>query len=372
MASIEARPNADGTTSYRVIWREPGDRARQRVTFGNEEDAVRWRTILEQAGSEVARRVLETEQAAVADTVAQVLARHIEALSGIEEGTRRDYRRIAAQVIVPALGAVPVTALHRNDVTGWINAMERGGVAPKTICNRHALLSAALTSAHRDGLVDRNVAEGVRLPRRDRPEMTLLGQEEFAALVGLAPPFWRPLILLIGATGMRWGEVTALRARDVDVAGGQIHITHAWKETRGQGRRVGLPKTRRGNRTIPIPTACRADLAERVGRLMPDDWLFVNTAGAPVRSSAFHEMVWGPTVEVFAQENGKRPRVHDLRHSYASWCIAQGRSLTAIQRVLGHESIQTTSDTYGHLFRADRDAFAEVLAMPAATPAIEA
>ena len=104
-----------------------------------------------------------------------------------------------------------------------------------------------------------------------------------------------------------------------------------------------------------------------------------------MRHQTFHGDVWTPAVRTFAGDTrrtvqgargrpriawdddgpGKRPRIHDLRHTFASWAIAAGHSLTAIQRTMGHETITTTSDTYGHLFRADRDAFAELVEMPA-------
>lgn len=371
MASIEARPNADGTTSYRVIWRDPADSKRRRITFGNRVDAEDWRVILEKAGPDAALRVLQTPDAREAETVSQAIDRHLAGLSGIEEGTRRDYRRIADRVIGPALGAIPITALHRDDVARWINDQEDAGVTPKTIMNRHSLLSAALASAHQDGRVERNVARGVRLPRAQRSEMVFLTQEEFGELVALFSERWRPLVLLLGATGMRWSEATALQVGDVDLPGRQIRVVRAWKETRSSVTKIGVTKSRRGERTIPLPTACRADLERLTAGRPPDAWVLTSPRGdKPVVHSSFYTRAWQPAVSEFAAAHGKRPRIHDLRHSYASWAIAAGHSLTAIQRVMGHESIQTTSDRYGHLFRADRDAFADLVVVTP-RPAIE-
>lgn len=139
-----------------------------------------------------------------------------------------------------------------------------------------------------------------------------------------------------------------------------------------------------------MPAVCRDDLVELTAGRAPDAFVFTNSRGGPVRHQAFHGGVWTPAVRAFAGDtrrvqpqkrgrprvvwdatgHGKRPRIHDLRHSFASWAIAAGHSLTAIQRTMGHETITTTSDTYGHLFRADRDAFAQLIA-PAVMPGIE-
>ncbi len=79
----------------------------------------------------------------------------------------------------------------------------------------------------------------------------------------------------------------------------------------------------------------------------PEDLLFVSSRGLPLRSGPFHTRVWQPAVTAAAL--GVRPRVHDLRHSHASALIAAGVSLPVVQRRLGHESITTTIDVYGHL-----------------------
>lgn len=382
MSWIEKR-NITSGTRYRVCWRD--DTARTQVeTFADEESAIGWKTILDANGAAIARSILAAGDTGDAPTVTWAVKHHIEHLTDVEPGTRRDYERILREHIATTIGPLPVTALTRDHVAAWVNT-QAGTVTPKTIKNRHTLLSAALTSAMYAGQIPRNVAKGVKMPASGiADEMCFLTQEEFSDLVRAAEihtPHWRSLVLFLGATGMRWGEASALQARHIDLKHGEIRILQAWKETRGHGHRLGPPKTKMGRRTIPVPTICRPDLERAIAGLGADEFVFRNTQGRVVRHAAFYESCWQTLIHYYAGDQreiykpargrsrviwhetgeGKRPRIHDLRHSYASWAISAGHSLLAVQRVLGHESVTSTSDRYGHLIRADRDAFSDLL-----------
>ncbi|WP_162250318.1 site-specific integrase [Cellulomonas sp. Root485] len=139
-------------------------------------------------------------------------------------------------------------------------------------------------------------------------------------------------------------------------------MTKAWKRD-AQGRwYVGPPKTRRTRRTVALPD----DLVEVLGPLVaskaPGDLVFTNTVGSQLSSSRFWTQTWTPALDaatapvladgapdLIAARLTKRPRVHDLRHTHASWMIAAGVDLFVLQRRLGHESITTTTETYSHL-----------------------
>ena len=119
---------------------------------------------------------------------------------------------------------------------------------------------------------------------------------------------------------------------------------------------MGPPKTKRSIRTIGVPRSVFDALD------LSHEWLFVNTAGNPVRIYGWRENVWYPAL-VKAGEKGlaKRPRVHDLRHTCASWMIHAGVPLPVIQQHLGHESIETTVAVYGHLDRRSMQAAADAI-----------
>lgn len=176
-----------------------------------------------------------------------------------------------------------------------------------------------------------------------------------------------PRYQLLAGAGLRWGEAAALEVRDITLTGeraGTVSVTKAWK-TGESGPVVGAPKTARSRRTVTLPRALAERIAEHIADAPPrprgpggvGDLLLTNAAGRPIRNWVFHGHTWGPALDALEEAGALRPRIHDLRHTHASWLIAAGVPLMVIQRRLGHESIKTTSDRYGHL-ADDADALA--------------
>ena len=357
MSSVERRENSDGSVSVRVKFLSHGKRKTR--TFVSDEHAASWRSVLDAVGPDRALQLLEEPAAPVEHrTVAAQVRHHIDHLSGVQEGTRAKYRRIAAARLSGDLETTLLTDLTRDHVSRWVNAQTG---SPKTIRNAHSILSAAFSSAARDGLIAANVAKGVRLPRTDHADQTehvYLTTDEVGVLLGLLGDHWRPLVAFLVSTGVRFSEATALTVGSVDVAARTAHIRQAWKSAGSGPPVLGPPKTRRSRRTISMPPEIAAMLEVHMRGRKPADFVFTNSRGTPVRNGPFHENVWQPIMDAFEETTGKRPRPHDCRHTYASWAIRSGTSLMVIQRQLGHESIQTTVDTYGHLVRADVDALA--------------
>lgn len=387
MAAIYPR---DGR--WRVQWRHGGKQPVR--SFRTEKQAERFAALLAAVGHDRALAALAEPPPEVdAPPLAVLLEQHINNLTGIEDGTKRRYRALGQRHIAPALGTVPVDHLTRDMVAGWVNDLSRSGLSGKSVRNIHSLLSATLQTAVMGQLVPTNVAKGLRMPSTTRDaEPVFLDEDEVRRLVGLTPEPWRPLVALLVTSGLRFGEATALTVSDIDLRAGTIRVRRAWKATAGEGHKIGPPKSKRGRRTIPLPRSVRAAVAELMKGRAPDEWLFTNSRGGPVRHASFHSHVWTPLVHEFAGDeiqrtgkvgrrrltwheggNGKRPRIHDLRHTFASLAIKAGMTLTALQRHMGHESIQTTSDVYGHLYQADRDAFASIVQVDLAEiPALEA
>jgi integrase len=210
--------------------------------------------------------------------------------------------------------------------------------------------------------ISANPCDGNKLRRDEPAEMVFLTHDEFAILLDSITEPWRPLVEFLVASGCRWGEVSALRPTDINVAERTVNIRRAWRYVSGEGYQLGPPKTRRSVRTIDVPasTLARLDLS--------GDWVFTNSGrgrrgdSGPVRAHNFNPNVWVPAL-IRAKQAGltNKPRVHDLRHTNASWLIQAGVPLTVVQRHLGHESIQTTSDRYGHLDRKSSRVVADVV-----------
>lgn len=360
MASIQPRKRADGSTTYRVMFRLDGTQASD--TFPSAKAADDFARLVTQVGGSAAREILaarNTDRPVV--VLADWLEDHINRLTGVTDGTRRGYRSIAKRHINPTLGQLPLEALDRRRLEKWVNDLTPQ-MAGKTLRNVHALLSAALGRAVYDGLVPANLAEGVRLPASDhnRTEMVTLTPNEFTLLLGCFAEHWQPFIATLVGTGMRWGEATALTvgAVDLDAQPPTVRVQQAWKRTGKSARELGAPKTRRGRRTISIGPALARTLRPLVEGRPADAYVFTALEGGIIHHGTFHPRVWQPAVKA-TQKAGltKTPRIHDLRHTYATWMAAR-IPLDQLQRLLGHESIQTTVDVYGHARPGDAAAAA--------------
>lgn len=367
VASIRERRRSDGTRAFAVLWRDPDTGRQTSLTYDDLRDATVARQLIEAAGGHAleAARIAEGIRK-TGPCVDDVISEHIDLLTSVGPDTRKHYRGQLEAHISPSLGPYPVAALTYRHIAGWVREMDEKGLAPKTISNVHGLFSAAMTTAVRLGYREDNPCAGVELPksRATHDEMTVLTRNEFALLLSKVSPFYQPLVVTLVATGLRWGEATALTVSDLDLIATPptLRVTKAWKRD-AQGRwYVGPPKTRRARRTVALPDELVDVLRPLVADKAPGDLVFTNTVGSQLSSSRFWTQTWTPALDAAtapvladgtpdptAPRLTKRPRVHDLRHTHASWMIAAGIDLFVLQRRLGHESITTTTETYSHL-----------------------
>lgn len=370
-ASIRARPRKDGTVAFDVRYRHEG--ASRTLSFDDDRSATKWASILRQVGPDEALRILNLDVTGT-PTVSEYAERFIASKSGVEGKTLDHYRHFMKTSIGPAMGDLPLDALTADTIAGWVRAQADQGLSAKTIKNRHSFLSSMLQYATQAGVINRNPARGVRMPASEREEMVFLSPNEFTELLTYIPEPSQPLVLLLASTGLRWGEATALRWSDFDLDHGTVRVSRAWKSSLDKGWYLGAPKTERSRRTVSLPRELIPTLRGMAGPTT--ELVFKNRYGNPIRQQNFYEAVWSPARRLAnglpAYDNrkgrewtprasgvwdrppsehpiGKMPRVHDLRHTHASWLIARGVPLPVIQRRLGHESITTTVDRYGHL-----------------------
>lgn len=354
MASVSARPRTDGTVAYRVQFRLTRGGPPTTETFDTAREAGAFAQLVDRIGGAAARakRIALERSGPVTPALAEVLEDYIAAAPDITPGTAAEYRRVLSRSgLDERLGAFPVSMIDRVDVEQWVQARAAGvsaktkrRVSPKTIRNEHGLLSSLLQHAVARGWATANACEKVRLPSAEHHELQILTTQELGRIVDALSEVYRPLVLLLAATGMRWGEATALTWRDVDVAGARIRIRQAWKHSAAGGRELGAPKTRTAYRTIETTAAMIAALGTP-GE--PDQLVFRNRHGRQVQHHTFHQHHW--TKACTAAKLDPRPRVHDLRHFAASHMLAAGADLFEVSRALGHRSIKTTTDVYGHL-----------------------
>jgi integrase len=277
------------------------------------------------------------------ETVAAWAVRWAEARV-IRESTRcTDDGRLRTR-IVPTFGALALKDITPLVVRSWVARMVADGLSPKTVRHYLMLFSLMMKDAVREGLLLHNPCEGTRLPQLQRTEQRALDPAELSRLIDAVDEWWRPLVVTAVGTGMRWGELAGLRPERVDLLHRRITVSETLTEV--NGRLIpGPPKSRRSQRVIALPgqavDALTAALARPHG-----EYVFSTEAGCAIRRHNFAKRVWRPATEA-ADVAGLR--FHDLRHTHVALLIAGGVPLKAIQDRLGHESITTTIDRYGHL-----------------------
>jgi integrase len=210
-----------------------------------------------------------------------------------------------------------------------------------------------LDAAVKDGRLARNAASGVDLPRLPTTDRRYLDHSQLADLADRCGPH-RVLVLLLGYTGLRWGEAAALRVRRVDLLRGRIEVAESVTEV--EGRQVFGPPKSHARRWVPVPRFLREDLADQLAGRAPDDFLFPSRAGTAMRVNNFRRD-WFDRAADAAGLPGLVP--HELRHTAASLAIASGASIKGVQSMHGHASAAMTLDRYGHLFGDELDAVAD-------------
>lgn len=159
----------------------------------------------------------------------------------LKPSTRYRYASLLRSQILPVWGRVPLAAVAHADVGEWVRRMSQAGLAPSTIRQAHRVFSLLLSLAVRDGRLTRNVTAGVRLPRVGRAEKVFLTHSQVERLAGAAGPHGL-VIRVLAYTGLRWGELAALRVRRVDLVRRRLLVAESVTEV--NGRTVfGTPKS---------------------------------------------------------------------------------------------------------------------------------
>jgi integrase len=240
-----------------------------------------------------------------------------------------------------------------SDVVAWVAGMRAKGLSASRSRQAYHVLTSMLDAAVRDGRLARNAAAGVDLPRLPTTERRYLTHGQLEDLAERCGPY-RLLVLVLGYTGLRWGEVAALRTRRIDLLRGRIEVAESVTDVNGQ-MVFGSPKSH-ARRWVPIPRFLREDLSVQLVGRGPDDLVFPSTAGTPLRVQSFRRWRFDRAAAAAGLE-GLVP--HELRHTAASLAIASGASIKGVQSMLGHASAAMTLDRYGHLFGDELDAVAD-------------
>lgn len=364
MASLRVRKLKSGLIRYVAIWRDSESGKQTSHPFDTKEAAEQFIADLEANGHNLSKVIdYVTKREGAGKTVQQLVEHHLEQLDGVEKATLAKNRAMARKHIYPAIGDIRAQHLTRADVVGWINGLQ---VAHKTAKNIHAVLSSALNTAVRDGHIGMNVAYGVKPPKPvftgNEFEAVFLSKFEIEQIIEHTPELFKGLMILLAHTGMRFGEATALQGKDVstDDDGRLVfQVRRAWKGTGTKDSMyLGETKTKQSRRTVTLSKANSNRLRPLIAGTKSDEFIFtVNDRFIP--HWIFRDQAWTPAVNNSCVTSS--PRIHDLRHSHASALLRSGVPMHLVSRRLGHSSIKTTVDRYGHLMTTDDAAAADLL-----------
>ena len=278
----------------------------------------------------------------------------------INLNTYSKHRSLIYRHIIPTLGHIELRKLTPQHVQKLYTDAEKAGMKKSSVRDIHKVLRNALTNAVRWGLVNQNVCDKVTAPRPGKSKHTMLSVEQIQRLLQAAKSHtgMEAFLKLVMTTGMRHGELLALKWDDIDFDLGTIAIRRNVAYVPHHGFLAGPPKTESGNRTAPLPRfVLRALLNHRKVQLEHEelaggDWQRNNLVFCNERGRYLHE---GTSLlryrKVLAEANlPLHMTMHDLRHNVATYLQKVLKYPPSfVQALLGHSSPAITLDIYTHL-----------------------
>jgi integrase len=252
--------------------------------------------------------------------------------------TCRRYWQILARHIIPAMGALPLRSVRRIHIERFI-AAKQARYAAKTVNHYLGVLTVLFNAAVDWDELERSPCKGVKRLREDPPKTSFWTFEEssvFLAVAAEREPEWHLVFLMALRTGLRQGELFALRWSDVDFECGTLHVCRSVSR--------GFETSPKSNRTrrVPMTRALESVLRPRAGK--PDVRVFQHVGEKPPTNSRARR-----ALQRLAKAAGvKQIRFHDLRHTYASHLVMRGVPLNTVRELMGHSDMKMTL-RYAHL-----------------------
>lgn len=353
MGSLRKVKHRSGRESWQARWRDPAGIDRSK-NFSRKVDANRYLISLESdklRGRYADPRLGRTR-------VAGWMLEWQATRANLSPQTRlRDEASIRNHVL-PTFGTVPIGQIQPVHVARWVADLDANGLAPATTRKAYQLLAAALSDAVDNGFIPLSPCRNVKLPKLTTSVMRVLEPAETKALAGAIDERYRAMVLAAAYTGLRFGELAALRTERFDALRRTVRIEESLAEVRGEFL-FKPPKSDASHRTVSVPSFVVEELAQHLAVHADGSGLiFSAPSGGPIRRTNFRRRIWLPAVRASV---GEPCTFHDLRHTHAALLIAVGEHPKVIQERLGHASIKTTLDIYGHLFEGLDEAAADRL-----------
>jgi integrase len=334
---------------HQVRWNDPTGKQRSKL-FVRSGDAKRFEA---EIITSLARGTYVDSSPVSLATVAE---RWFASRRGITPATRAGYRTILDRHILPNLGRATLSRLGHDDVQQFIAELS-DRAPPGTVPNVYFTLRKVLTYAVKSKKLGTNPALEVELPPQINREMLFLDAAQVEALADATRLPYRELVLFAAYTGLRAGEIVALRMKslDLDATDGDgnpapfVHVRESVTFVEKVGHVRGPTKTKQ-TRTVPLPGFLADLLRDYTANRLPEASVFTARSGQLLKHNSFYRSDFKPAVLASLPPELAGLRFHDLRHTTASLLIAQNANPKEVSTYLGHSTINITMDRYGHLY----------------------
>ena len=296
----------------------------------------------------------------------------------LKPGTAGRYARELRLYILPKWGGMTLRELRPDMLQEWVGQLMDGGypaalpdgrdskpLSARSIRNiMKVVLKGVFDYAVSNGWIGENPVDRVTVPKIvSDDDMVFLSVREVELLADEAEKIGKPVDGLLvrwqAYTGCRIGESLALKVGDVDADKRRARIGRTWTDDGHGGSMLGTPKNGKA-RNIAIPRFLMPQIKAQMDGMGDDDWLFRATRGGNVWTNTWRTRIWNKAVKAAGMED-TGVTIHSLRHTYASFAIAQGADVKTLQMQLGHSSPSITLNTYTALWPERLDDVADAI-----------
>ncbi len=362
---INRGKRADGSTKWRARWHHPEDGSIiVERTFRDKRVAERWITDNDREAHNGMLRPVNTRQ-----TFAELVEVWRQTrYPAFQPRTRDRYDSVVRAHLTPQFGSQRVAAIDRAAVRQYFARLgQRVADGEMTGGNVHKIattLSSIMSEAVELGWAQANPCSRARGLPSSKPtrKSAFLTRTEIDALISAIDPRYGLLIRTAAYTGLRQSELFALRRRHVDELHGRVRVEEAIKAWQDGAPIFGETKSGKG-RTVGLEPSLRTALSDHLAQLPggSDALIFTRDDGGAIRETSWRRNFW--LLAIKQALPGRDVTFHDLRHCCASMLIASGANPLEIKEWMGHASIQTTYNVYGHLFPDNVDDLASRLSV---------
>ena len=344
MVWIKTRTTDDGDTRFVACYRDPEGRQRSAGTYSTRRAAERGAHREEAKVREGAWHDHSRGQVTFAEYVETVWlpSKHV------ETSTLAVYRSYLDKHFIPTFGRRPMGKILPSEIQRWVTTATEHGLSAASVRKYHTMLHSVFERAQRDRVITFNPCAHTELPKVLKKKTRTLTPDEYVAILASLPAQHRLMVETAINTGLRWGELIALKPRHLDLIKRTLTVEETVVEVSIKNSPTGArmltkpyPKDNEP-RTMELQPDLITQLTDSITtrHLGPGDLLFATREGTPISRNTFRTRIWLPAVK--ASGVGFDVRVHDLRHAHASWLLAGGSDLKSVMDRMGHAQITTT------------------------------